>query len=141
MGYMECDAQGCRLLGLDARHGAAAIRAIAACLGAVFQVGNLRTAIGAGVANFGTQCAELATKGRVAQHKVARRLANLGTVDHQAEMVRLGVFASGGEAMDHGRMQAGFVATPACIDAGLHAVKTIGVVRCVCMAHGFAPAE
>lgn len=66
MGYMKCDAQGCQLLGLDARHGAAAIRAIAACLGAVFQVGNLCTAVGAGVANFGTQRAELATKGRAA---------------------------------------------------------------------------
>lgn len=120
---------------LGAGHFVAALRAFAAGLDAVFHAADLLAALGAGVANLGTDRANLLVKGRTAQQEVSRRLADFSAIDHQAKMTSFDVFASYRKAMSHRGMQAGFMAVTTCIYARLHVIVSLSVVRRLGVVH------
>ena len=120
---------------LGAGHLAAAFRAFATGLDAIFQTSHLFTALGAGVANISTNLALLLIKGRTAQHEIAGGLADLGAVDHQTKMRRFDIFSASIKAMCHRHMQAGFVAIITSIYVSVQVFMCIGVVRHISVVH------
>jgi len=110
-------------------HLAAALRAFAASLDTVFHAADPLAAAGTSVTNLGANCANLLVKLRTAQHEVSRRLADFGAVDHQAIMADFNVFTACLKAMGHRAMQARFVAVTTRIDASLHIVMNLSVMR------------
>jgi hypothetical protein len=82
------------LIRAGASHLATAFSTLAADSGTLFHVAHLLAAPGTGITNFGTNPAELVAKGGIAQHEIDRHLTNLGTIQHEAHVVRGNVFAT-----------------------------------------------
>jgi hypothetical protein len=101
-------------------HGRTGCCAAAATVGAIPHVANAIAAGSARVAYLGARSTDGRMHGRIAQHEVRRRLAQLGAIGHQAEVFWLDVGASHRQAMCHCCLQAYIVAFLAQIDAALH---------------------
>ena len=103
-------------------HGTAAFGAGAAGLHAA----NFLAALGAPLANHGAEGTKLRVQLALAQHEIRAGLADLGAVEHQAEMGRLDVFAAGLQAMGGGHLQARGVASLAALNARLEVRGGLG---------------
>ena len=108
-------------------HFAAALRTFSAGLDAIFHTTDLLAALGASVADLGTDCTNLLMKGRAAYHKVSRCLADLCAVNHETKMIGFDVFSAYCKTMGHRGMQAGFVTVTTRIYARLH----VGIVHVI----------
>jgi hypothetical protein len=100
-------------------HGAAAFGAGAAGLHAGLHATDVLAAFGAPLTNHGAEGAKLRVQLALAQHEIRTGLADLGAVEHQAQMGRLDVFAADLQAMGGGHLQANGVASLAAFDARL----------------------
>lgn len=105
-----------------ARHFPATLGALAARCGTVVHAIQLFAAFGTGIANLGTNSADLIAVWRTAQHEIKRRLTDFGAVHHQAEMTGFDMPAARFQAVIHGGLQASLMAIVACCNAGLHAL-------------------
>ena len=104
-----------------AGHLAAAFRAFATGLDAIFHTSHLFTALGAGVADISTNLTLLLIEGRTAQHEIAGGLTDLGAVDHQTKMRRFDIFSARIKTVRHRGMKTGVVAFRASRNARLQA--------------------
>ena len=100
-------------------HGPAAFGAGPAGLHAGLHAADCLAALGAPLTNHGAEGAKLRVQLALAQHKIRAGLADLGAVEHQAEMGRLDVFTAHLQAMGGGHLQARGVASLAALDARL----------------------
>lgn len=107
-------------------HRFAMFRALPADAHALIHVADLLAAIGTSPAHFSAGSAYCGMQRRFAEHEVHRSLAQLGAIDHQAEMFGLDVFSALLEAVSHCHVQTGFMACPACRDA----ILQVSVLLC-----------
>ena len=75
-------------------HMPALLGALPACLHTIRHLPHPFTAIGTGFTNIRTQRADPANMQRLAQHEIGRRLAQLGTIEHQSKMGGLYMLAA-----------------------------------------------
>ncbi len=98
-------------------HAAAFLGAAPAYLYAFIHFPQLLAAIGAGVADLRARGAYELMVSRIAQHEIGSRLANLGAVQHECEMLFFDMLAAKLQAMSRGHLPAGFVALTTSRDA------------------------
>ncbi|MCU6435262.1 hypothetical protein LPB67_15915 [Undibacterium sp. Jales W-56] len=111
---------GARRRSCHGPHGCAGRGAAPADLGTVFHVSDTLAARGARIAHLGARRANGGVQWRIAQHKIGRRLAQLGAIDHQTHMLRLKMRAPDFEAVGHRGLKTSCVAFCTSIDADLH---------------------
>ncbi len=112
---------------LNTRHLPATVGAVSTGLDAFIHAADLRAIGGARRANFGADLAKTMLKLRVAELKIGRCLADLGTVHQESEVFWIYVLAAGLEAKVQGGLQANLMTPAASLDAGLHGVFSGGV--------------
>jgi len=98
----------------------AALGAALAFFDALAHVTHLLTALGARLARFRTHGTDPAMQRRTAQHEVRRRLAHLGAVEHQPEVLLLDMPPPSLEAEVHRRLKTHAVAVEARLDRVAH---------------------
>jgi hypothetical protein len=111
------------------RHLAAALLAAAARPDALFHVADALATHRARCANLRARSAYVRMHGRIGEHEVCRRPADLGAARHDSEVSRLEVLASGLEAVIHGFTSADFITFHAFPYAVLHLLAEC--VHCV----------
>jgi hypothetical protein len=111
---------------MSRRHSLAALGAAAARNHALLHVTDPLAIIGALGADFSALAASVLVVGRIQQHEVSRRPANLGACHHQREVVLFDVFAAHFQAMVHRGRETNGVAAKAFVDAGLHLGIKVG---------------
>lgn len=107
------------------RHVFATFRATATRLRAFVHVADLLATPCTGVAYLGACRADSVMQGRITQHEVGGGLANLGTIDHQPEMLFFDMFAACTQAIRQRHLQANVVTRFTCFDTFLH----VGILR------------
>jgi hypothetical protein len=105
----------------------AGARAAAAGSSASVHSADVFAALRTGIADAGTNGANVPVERRSAQHEVSRGAANLGAVVHQAEIARLDMPSAGLETAVHGLLLAEAVALQTVDDASLQ-VRGLPVV-------------
>jgi hypothetical protein len=102
------------------RHFPAAFGAVAASLDAIVHVADPLTFGGAIFADIGAFGAEMLMVRRAYDHDLGAGAADLGTGEHQLNVLRGGVRSAELEAVIGARAEAGLVAAQTFVDAGLH---------------------
>jgi len=95
---------------LCAEHLPATVGALLAGHNAIFHIADLIAFGCTGFANLRTKLVQAMQKMRAGQLKIGRSLADLGTVQHQAQMFGFDVLAAGFQAMVHRGLQTNLVA-------------------------------
>lgn len=102
------------------RHLSAAFGAAPALVNAVLHIADLLAAPCAILTHVGALAAGVPMVARAEEHEVRRGAAHLGAGEHQAEVLRLDVPPTGGQAVVGCHAEAGLVAPQALVDARLH---------------------
>jgi hypothetical protein len=109
------------MLAFKIKHLFATFGAAQACFQALLHVlADVLAALRARTADFSASGAQLCVHFESGQHRVGGRPANLGAVQHQSEVRRLGVFAALLQTMSHRHVQTDAMAMLAIINARAH---------------------
>lgn len=103
------------------RHGLTGLRALTTSTHALFHVAYTFTAIGARLANLCANCAHYSVKIRSRQHEPGAHEADVGTIEHQAQMTGFDMFPPHLKTMRSGHLKANVMTAAASGDALLRA--------------------